>query len=338
MSHRSRVLSWLTSSLALSLAACSSCGGAAPATSASASAPSAASGGATGEGPRLPGPLVLPIPEGGSATPATIVVASDARAPLALDTTFGALDSLSLGARDQPLGLLELDSPDDPSGFPRACACPCGEGACAECERPEDRSLALPPGGRVELAWNGLVRRYRAGPQGTCFDTFAPPPGRYVLRVCSGSPNDGHPGPCGRAEITLPASGPITLRVSDALELARCPLAPDVLDRAARAALSHMERGYAVPERRARCVPEAECYAETDLPYGEDVVRGLRHTRDPSAPPEPPRGCGVLVAPRGDRLLVRVLLPLPDGFQGGERFDHELDVDATRIYSVRYEQ
>ena len=35
---------------------------------------------------------------------------------------------------------------------------------------------------------------------------------------------------------------------------------------------------------------------------------------------------------------MRVLLPLPEGTEGGERFDHILDVDATRLYAVRYEQ
>lgn len=323
-------LAWLVPALAGLLAGCASCGGG-PSTRV-AIAPAAMGG----SGPHLPAPL-LASPPTGPGTPTSIVVVSDARAPLSLDTTFGALDGLALGARDQPLGLLALDSAEEAGLYPRACACPCDE-ECAECEAPMERSVPLPPGGRVELAWNGLVRRYRSGPRGTCFDTFAPPPGRYVLRACAGSPTRGEPGPCGRAEITLPASGPITLHVSDTLELARCPLAPELLDRASRAALSSMQTHHVAELRRGSCRPEAECYAETDLPYGEDVVRGLRHTRDPSAAREAPRGCGVLVAPRGDRLLVRVLLPLSDGMVGGERFDHEFDVDATRLYSVHYPQ
>jgi hypothetical protein len=326
-----------SSALALTLAlALVACGSSSTSTSPVAPAPITHASASSG-GPQLPGPLLAPIPEGLAPAPATIVLESAARAPLAVPTTFGALESLSLAARDAPLGLLTLDSPDEPAQFPRACACPCGE-TCAECERPEDRSVALAPGGRTELAWNGLVRRYRSGPHGSCFDAFAPPPGRYVLRACAGRPTEGEPGPCARAEITLPASGPITLRFDDRLGLARCPLAPEVLDRAARAALSSMETGHVAELRRGACSPEAQCYAETDLPYGEDVVRGLRHTRDPSAPREPARGCGVLVAPRGDRLLVRVFLPLTDGMVGGERFDHELDVDASRIFGVRYEQ
>jgi hypothetical protein len=281
-------------------------------------------------------PLLAPIPEGVTAVPATIVLESGGRAALSIPTTFGALESLSLASRDAPLGLLTLDSPDEPQ-FPRACACPCGQ-ACPECEPPVARSLALAPGGRAELAWSGLVRRDRSGPHGRCFDAFVPPPGRYVLRACAHDPSQDEPGPCARAEITLPANGPITLRFEDHVELARCPLAPEVLDRAARAALSTMEMDHVADLRRGACTPEAQCYAETDLPYGEDVIRGLRHTRDPDAPREPARGCGVLVAPHGDRLLVRVLLPLADGSVGGERFDHELDVDASRLFRVRYER
>lgn len=295
---------------------------------------------AIGGGPRVPGPIVAPLPTGHTAVPQTFVIVSRAMGPLEVTTTFGRLESLSVASLEEPLGMLRPDSPDEddsPGHHPRACACPCGE-PCPQCERPRDRSEPLPPGGRVELAWNGLLRRYRAGPDAPCFDTFAPPPGRYLVRACAGRPVEGQPGPCGRAEVTLPSAEPITIALGDTLETASCPMSPALLDRAARAALSMMERNQIVPDRVAACTPEASCYAETDLPYGEDVVRGLRYTRDPSAPREPPRACGILVAPQADRLLVRILLPLPEGMQGGERFDHHLDVEATRIYSMRYEQ
>lgn len=285
-------------------------------------------------GPRLPQPLIGALPSDTQATPMRIVVVSDASESLSIETTFGRLESVSVASLDEPLGLLTADSEDEAGGYPRACACPC-DAPCAECERPLDRSEPLPPGGRVELAWNGRLRRYRSGAQGTCFDSFAPSAGRYLVRVCTGRPIEGDVGPCGSVEVTLPSSEPITVHVG-AREAPACPLTPQLLDRAARAALSSMATRHVVPERAARCEPIATCYAETDLPYGEDVVRGARYARDPSSPP--PRGCGVLVSPRGDRLLVRVLLPLPEGTLGGERFDHEMDGAATRILSMRFEQ
>ena len=285
-------------------------------------------------GPALPQPLIAALPRGTTPTPTRIVVVSDASEPLSIETTFGRLESVTIASLEAPLGLLTADSVDEPGGYPRACACPCGE-ACAECERPQDRSEPLVVGGRVELAWDGLLRRFRSDTRGTCFDTFAPSPGRYLVRVCTGRPIEGDIGPCGSAEVTLPSSEPITVHVG-ARETLACPLTPALLDRAARAALSSMATRHVVPDRAARCEPVATCYAETDLPYGEDVVRGARYARDPSSPP--PSGCGVLVAPRGDRLLVRVLLPLPEGWLGGERFDHELDGAATRVLSMRFEQ
>lgn len=285
----------------------------------------------TSAGPQLPGPTIEALPIGTTPTPTTVVVVSDATVPLAIETTFGEVESVSVVALDAPLGLLTMDSEDvGGGGYPRACACPCGA-PCAECERPQDRSEALAPGGHVTLAWNGLLRRYGAG----CFDAFAPAPGRYLVRVCTGEVVEGAPGPCGSATVTLPSTAPITVHVG-ARESLACPLSPALLDRAARAALSSMALGGIVPDRIARCEPWAECYAETDLPYGEDVTRGARYAVDPSAPP--PRGCGILVAPRGDRLLTRVFLPLPEDMNGGERFDHELDAEASRILSRRFEQ
>lgn len=320
-----------------SLVGCGSSG----ATSASIEAPPAATSPASSDdgpsataGPRLPEPLIAALPTGTTATPTRIVVVSDANEALSIETTFGRVESVTLASLEEPLGLLTADSEDEPGGYPRACACPCDE-PCAECERPLDRSEPLAPGARVELAWNGRIRRYRSGAQGACFDGFAPSPGRYLVRVCTGRPIEGDVGPCGSAEVTLPSHEPITVHVG-AREALACPLTPALLDRAARAALSSMAMRYVVPDRAARCAPVASCYAETDLPYGEDIVRGARYARDPSSPP--PSGCGVLVSPRGDRLLVRVLLPLPPDTLGGERFDHELDGAATRILSMRFEQ
>ncbi len=336
-------LAVLLAAWALGCGSSTSSGSSAPGSTGSAprvsEAPTAAVSSAL-DGPAPPGPIVAPLPTGHTPTPTSIVIVSRAMGPLEITTTFGRLESISVASLEQPLGMLRPDSPDEPDEpgmHPRACGCPCGE-ACAQCERPRDRSEPLLPGGRVELAWNGLLRRYHAGPTAPCFDTFAPPPGRYLIRACAGRPVEGQPGPCGRVEVELPAREPITLTIGDALEVSACPLTPALLDRAARAALSMMERNSIVPDRTAACTAEARCYAETDLPYGEDVVRGLRYTRDPSAPPEPARACGILVSPHGDRLLVRVLLPLPEGMLGGERFDHELDAEATRVYSMRYEQ
>ncbi|MBX7190551.1 MAG: hypothetical protein K1X94_00750 [Sandaracinaceae bacterium] len=287
-------------------------------------------------GPSLPTPTIAALPTGTSPTPTSIVIVSDARQALSIETTFGALESVSIASLDTPLGVLDADSEDVDGGYPRACACPCG-GPCAECERPMGRSEALAPGARVTLAWNGLLRRYRSDARtGSCFESFAPAPGRYLVRVCTGRPIEGEPGPCGSAEVTLPSSTPITIHVG-ARESLACPLEPALLERAARAALSTMERNAIVPDRIAACRPVASCHAESDLAYGEDVIRGAAYTRERGEPPPPPGTC-VLVAPRGDQLLTRVFLPLPDGMQGGERFDHVLDASATRILSVRYEQ
>lgn len=287
-------------------------------------------------GPRLPSPTILPTPVGTAPTPAHLVLESRAMETLSIDSTYGRLESVTLASLDQPLGLLVADSMDEPEGPERACQCPCGA-ACPSCESPATRRLELPAGGRVELDWNGLVRR-RANEGGRlCFDAFGPPPGRYLVRACSGLTSEGILGPCGNAIVTLPTSEPITI-VIGAAEAPRCPLSPELLDRAARVALSSLEMRGGVPDRLAACQPHAECFStEADLAYGADAVRGLAYTQ-PAEGAQAPRGCGILVWPHDDRLLVRVFLPLPQGFLGGERFDQELDAEATRILSMRFEQ
>lgn len=288
-------------------------------------------------GPRLPSPAILPTPTDTRPTPARIVIESRATEPLSIDTTYGLLESITLASLDQPLGLLVADSLDEPDEPLRACACPCGAGPCPECERPTTRRYPLAPGERVELDWNGLARR-RANEGGQiCFDAFGPPPGRYLVRACSGLTSEGMLGACGNTIVTLPSTEPITI-VIGAVESPHCPLAPETLERAARVALSSLEMRGVVPARLASCQPRADCYATSaDLVYGEDVVRGLAYTQESGAA-SAPRGCGILVSPHDDRLLVRVFLPLPEGTLGGERFDHELDAEATRILSLRFEQ
>lgn len=288
-------------------------------------------------GPRLPTPTILPSPVGTTPTPAHLVIESRAAETLTIDTTFGVLENVTLASLDQPLGLLVADSVDEPDGQLRACACPCGQ-VCPECERPQTRRMTIDPSAAVEIDWNGLVRR-RANENGRlCFDAFGPPPGRYVVRVCSGLTSEGMLGPCGSTTVTLPTTEPIRI-VIGATESPHCPLAPELLDRAARVALSSLEMRGVVPERLASCQPRAECFSTSaDLSYGEDVVRGLAYTREPGAATSTPHGCGILVWPHDDRLLVRVFLPLPEGSLGGERFDQELDAEAMRILSMRFEQ
>lgn len=302
-------------------------------------APSALSSGSAPSivaGPRLPSPTVLPVPVGTAPTPAHLVIESRALEALSVDTTYGQLESITLSSLEQPLGLLVADSIDEPEGPLRACSCPCG-GVCPECERPMTRRLELPPGARVELEWNGLVRRWANERGRLCFDAFGPPPGRYLVRACSGLTSEGILGPCGNTIVTLPTSEPITIVIA-AAEGPRCPLSPELLDRAARVALSSLEMRGVVPDRLAACQPHAECFStEADLAYGADAVRGLAYTQ-PAEGAQAPRGCGILVWPHDDRLLVRVFLPLPEGFLGGERFDQELDAEATRILSMRFEQ
>ncbi len=290
-----------------------------------------------GGGPRLPSPTILPTPVDTAPTPAHLVVESRAMETLTIDTTFGVLESVALASLDQPLGLLVADSVDEPDGQLRECACPCGQ-ACPECERPQTRRMTIDPNEAVELDWNGLVRR-RANENGRlCFDAFGPPPGRYIVRVCSGLTSAGMLGPCGSTTVTLPTTEPIRI-VIGAPEAPHCPLAPELLDRAARVALWSLAMRGVVPDRLASCQPRAECFSTSaDLTYGEDIVRGLAYTREPGAESAAPHGCGVLVWPHDDRLLVRTFLPLPEGSLGGERFDQALDAEAMRIVSMRFEQ
>jgi hypothetical protein len=255
-------------------------------------------------------------------TPVTVRVVNDTDRAVTLDRSFGPAQPLGIARLDGPLPpTAELDEQDDErsGGWVSTCECVCDDAPCPECEPPSTVHVELAPGEAYELPWNGRLKRSRVHSDGgLCFEPFAPPPGRYVLTACTTEAR------CGRAEVTLPASGDLRVRLANAAPAQGCDdLAARALERA-RAGLLRSLRHVLRERPLERCPERAPCVAP------EEVEAALREARE--AP------CSVFVVPRGRQIEAILLVPVPDGHLGGERFRHWLDPDATQVLRARYEQ
>lgn len=268
-------------------------------------------------------PWLEPIPASAApgGAPIAIRVVATAAEPAVLDTSFGVSQPFAAASLDRSLGHLRLDAPFD-SSWPRQCACPCDPAArCARCEPPALRRQEIAPGAEWRFEWNGRMRRSRTDSDGdSCFDTFAPAPGRYVIRACAGTT-------CGRAEVTLPAREPIVVRLGQDVRRDACPLPADLAERAARSLVADMLAQRIVADRLRACEIAVECVPAATLDARERAARA----RGTGA-------CTVLVVPRGDKLDVRLIAPLPEGSNGGDVFSHEMDPDAAAVLAAHYTQ
>lgn len=268
--------------------------------------------------PRPPAsPAFEPIPTGGEARRIRIEVVNATDEAQSLDVTYGLESSFGVAAIGRRFGPVGLDRDATPNAI--ACDCPCNDGArCPECERPREESVTIARGAVHVFEWNGRLRHRRMDADGdNCFDAFAAPAGRYILRACAGPT-------CGRAEVTLPAD---VIRIELGTEVSRdaCPLSADLVERAALAALHHFALHGDAREQIRSCAPgAARCVARNELDAAQSAARG-----DP---------CTIFVVPDGRGIAAEIFAPLPPTFRGGERYVHDLDPDATSIRSVRYEQ
>lgn len=286
-------------------------------------------GGEDSPRPRAPGgeapadrPGSVAPEEPGEARAAEIRVINDTAHAVVLERSFGPAE---------PLAIVRLDGPLDPSArveqhddarsarWVATCGCPCGEGACPQCEPPMLVRETLAPDGVYTLPWSGRLVRDRQNDHGdTCAEPFTPPAGRYLLTACTVE------GPCARAEVRLPASGPIELRLSSAATLAACgDVSASAMERAGatlRSSLRHVLRERPLD----RCPARPRC-------VGPDAIEAaLSDAHD--------QPCSLFVVPRGHELEAILLAPLPAGWSGGEQFRQWLDPDATRTLRARYEQ
>jgi hypothetical protein len=261
-------------------------------------------------------------PPPAEATPATIRVLNDTDEAVTLDRSFGPAEPLGIRRLDGELDpTAELDEQDDErsGGWVSTCECACGDDPCPECEPPPTVQVELEPGEAYELPWNGRLKRHREHPGGgICYESFAPPRGRYLVTACTTE------GRCGRAEVTLPASETIEVRLSNAATATACSdVSPEAMERAGAGLIGQLR--HVLRERPLdRCPDRPRCVAP-----GE-IQGALREAHD-----EP---CSLFVVPRGHEIEAILLAPLPDGYVGGEQFRHWLDPDATRVLRARFEQ
>ena len=274
----------------------------------------------SGDEPATPGDT--PTAASGEVRATAIRVVNDTAHPAVLERTFGPAEPLAIVRLDGPLDpTARLEQEDDARSnrWVATCGCPCGDHACPECEPPMPVSETLAPGGVYALPWSGRLVRYRQNDHGdTCAEPFAPPAGRYLLTACTTEHG------CGRAEVRLPASAPIEVRLSSALTLDACEdVSAHAMERAGaglRSSLRHVLRERPLD----RCPARPRCVAP------DAIEAALRDAHD--AP------CSLFVVPRGRELEAILLAPLPAGWNGGEQFRQWLDPDATRVLRARYEQ
>lgn len=167
-----------------------------------------------------------PLPSGETPAPVAIVLEN------VTDET------QSFGNRESPLAGLSIAHERGLWGtlaFDRAhttCECRCGgPGRCPKCGPRQIEPLSIAAKSKQRFEWNGMLRRYRRGAEGHCYETFAPPKGSYWMM----------PGgkDCLARRLELPARGPIVVELSDPPERA-CDPDPHFAERTARLALSTM--------------------------------------------------------------------------------------------------
>lgn len=172
------------------------------------------------------------LPAGGSPSPVEIIVKNPTQAQKGFSDRGTPLSGFSLAEERGRFGTLSFDRP------PGQCDCVCGgTHACARCAPRMIEPIPLAPGAEQKIAWNGLLRRHRRTLQGNCHDTFAPPAGQYWVSPGGTS--------CGAKRITLPATSPIVIELSDA-KSARCDPDPTFTERVSRLALHTMAGDFVV--------------------------------------------------------------------------------------------
>ncbi|HOX47210.1 MAG TPA: hypothetical protein PK668_26685 [Myxococcota bacterium] len=237
--------------------------------------------------------VAAPAPVAAEARPTPILLLNTTERPVRLDSTYGV--PISILPRRLELDPLFLD-------LPNPNLCPPG----AECAKPRPIHEDIPAGESLLVEWNG-----RVNPGGQ-----APPPGRYILRVC-----DEAGSVCGRSEVELPAT---EIRLALAVDMrtsTACPLEDYAGQRVARTALRYATDPQHLGPEAGACDPgPARCVGPDEL---DRTLEALR-----SAP------CSLLLVPRGRELEGRFFFPRPKGAEARESVWVKLDLDGALIEDV----
>jgi len=251
-----------------------------------------------------------PIPNCCAPEARDVLVLNRTGAPIELDVTYGPGSFLALAEELGQHGSLTVNQSRD------VCRCPCEAGSrCIICEAPRPEAITIAPGGEHHYAWDGRARRLRLNEHGeTCFDTYDPPEGRYVLSACGQGG-----GGCATATVDVPASTRVELVLDGTPRRAAACRPGDVMPRrAASFALFQMHRAGVAQDRILRCDP-------TQVRCVDDAAQADSATG----------ACALFVIPSGDELEARVLLPAAGG-QPAVRFSAFLDPDGVSVRRVQH--
>jgi hypothetical protein len=246
-------------------------------------------------------PLACAGADAGLAVPATIELHNRASREIELDTTFTPVDDLAIAPRDDlGLGVLSLRWPGP------VCLCDPSQ-RCPDAARPIPASVTIAAGGTHQVSWPGQLTRLRLDVDDeSCAESLAPPPARYLLRVCDRTGTV-----CGRSDVSLPGPGPIAidLLAVEPRAPSRCPLEEKLLRRAAAAGVGQMAVAREDQAVAAGCQPAAAVCTSA----GETAA--------------PAMGCRIEVIPGDGELEVRITV-------AGKTRRYFTDVDGVKVHRV----
>jgi hypothetical protein len=189
---------------------------------------------------------LFPKPSTGKAQPVEIVVKNLTGRNATFGDKLSPLSHFSVVAVDGAQGTLHFAAPEEEY-------CECGPHACPDSAARAIEPIPLASGSEWKRGWAGLLRRtINTEHNDRCEDSFAPPPGEYLIQLDLDPP----------LRVKLPATGPIVveLRGATPASIKGCPADPMLARRAASLALHQMKlslsaHGKSAPAEISACQP-----------------------------------------------------------------------------------